>query len=69
LKCYRNIIIITGYDLNSHHRLIIDRVHRAFALQKIVNAHIDIPIVEIVECYGSSVKLIINSDFSHLNQI
>jgi hypothetical protein len=67
LKNYSNIVIITAYDPESCQRLIVDGVHRAIALQIIINERKNIPAVEIVECYGSNVRLIFKSDFLHLN--
>ena len=65
-KKFLDNIIITTFDTIKNKRLIVDGMHRSYALLKACYDKVDIPEVKIFECYGSKIEVIFPCDIHQL---
>jgi len=65
-KRFEDNKIITTFDIIKKKRLIVDGLHRAYALQKACNDGIKIPELKILDCYGSKIEVIFPCDIHQL---
>jgi hypothetical protein len=60
-------VICTVFDTSKNNRLIVDGLHRAYALTQACTQGVDIlPTITIIECYGEKVEVIYPCDIHQL---